>query len=98
MKATGIKRRLGKCYELAGGFVLDHRDAVLVHGTIQRDPHPPNGHAWVELANGHLLDLVTEYELPRDAFERYFNAKPVARYTYKETCQKAVDTGHWGPW
>jgi len=97
-KRTGFQRRLGKCYELAGGYVLGHRDTVLVHGSIQRDPHPRIGHAWVILPDGLWLDLVTEYALPRDAFERFFNAEVDATFTYDETCGKALENEHWGPW
>ena len=98
MKATGIKARLGKCYELAGRYALDHPDAVLVHGSIQGNGHPRLGHAWVVLASGQRLDLVTEYELPRDAFERFFNAEVDATYTHTELCLQIVDAKTWGPW
>lgn len=49
----GMKKRLGRCYELSGRFVTieEHegmRGITLVHGTIQGGGNPTLDHAWVE--------------------------------------------------
>lgn len=98
MKAT-MNDRLGRCYELAGRRVLFDEDAaILVHGTIQRDPLPPNPHAWVILPDRLVWEPVTEMTLPADAFARFFGAKEDRRYSPKEVAIQTAQSGHWGPW
>jgi len=45
-----ISRRLGKCYELSGEYVMDNPGWELVHGTITRQDgsNYTIGHGWVE--------------------------------------------------
>jgi hypothetical protein len=96
---SAMMRRLGKCYELAGAFVVTHPDAVLVHGTIHREGlGPPNPHAWNVLADGTMREPITGWEMPKDAFDRFFGAVEQHRYTWKEMQQRMIETFHWGPW
>jgi hypothetical protein len=91
-------KRLGRCYELAGRRVLDDPTAILVHGTVQRDPYPPNPHAWVILANGNVWEPITEWELPPAAFTAIFNAEFTNRYSNQEARAQMVATELFGPW
>lgn len=89
--------RLGRCYELAGRFVMDHPDTELVHGTIQRDPLPANPHAWVITPSG-IWEPITDETWEDGLFEVFFNAIPITTYTRLEALDMMVEHEHFGPW
>ncbi len=90
--------RLGRCYELAGKYVMRHHDCTLVHGSIQGFGHPRIGHAWVIFPSGAWYDVISDTSLPEDVFKGYFNAQVDATYTFTEMASASVRSGHWGPW
>lgn len=54
-RRDGMSKRLGHCYDLSAKYVIDHPDAILVHGNIVPPPairaevhHKSLDHAWVE--------------------------------------------------
>ena len=97
-------KRLGHCYDLSGRYVMDHSDAVLVHGTVTRSDGYTIKHAWVEsidTASGYktrmVYDPVLDLSLPWDVYERMFRAKEEQRYTHDELMHTVAKQKHWGP-
>lgn len=112
MADTRLTRRLGKCYELAGKAALwgdwidvpEGAELELVHGTIQRAPHPVNPHAWVEYDHPNPLigrmvwEPSGESHLPADAFYALFGAVRHYGYTRAVASLVMMEAEHWGPW
>jgi len=110
MRGSTLKQRLGRCYELSAKYVLDHPDAVLVHGSIEGGGHPRIGHAWVNLPPetvklddlvielGLIHDPVTEMTMPTEAWLFLHNAEVDDTYTFDELRELIVATHHWGPY
>jgi hypothetical protein len=94
----GIKSRLGRCYELSARFVVDHRDATLVHGSIEGMGHPRNPHAWVLLPSGDIFDPVLDSEMSADAWAAFASPRVERTFTRDELVPLLVEFGHWGPW
>jgi hypothetical protein len=98
----GLSDRLGKCYQLAGRYVVDHHDVTLVHGTINGRKWGladfDNPHAWVVEADGVVYDLVWDDRFDADAFAAIFDAKEIVRYSRVEVRNLILQTEHWGPW
>ncbi len=99
------RTRLGNCYELAGQYVMEDRSRELVHGTIQRDPFPPNPHAWVEFEGGGrwedpwlVWEPVSDEIYPRPVFYALFGAEVHNRYTFKAQWAMLQEHRDWGPW
>jgi hypothetical protein len=99
--SKGFKQRVGKCYMLTGRYVMDHPDAILVHGTINgmrfTGKNFDNPHAWIEEGD-NVKDLVLDQQLPRDIYYEVFGAKPVKKYTSDEARLIMIQTGNFGPW
>jgi hypothetical protein len=96
------KRRLGKCFQLAGRYIFDHPDVILIHGTINGShlcnvPDFDNPHAWIE-GGDEVYDLVLDQRLPKDVYYQIMHAKIKKRYTQNEMNKLVLRTGHWGPW
>ena len=113
MRRKGINRRLGRCYELSGRYVLCHRDWLLVHGRVsvaafpaeEGDDRPPsrNGidfaisHAWCE--KGDLVyDPVLDRTYPSAEYYARLAAGVCAKYTHEEMCEKMIRVKVWQPW
>ena len=96
-----LKHRIGKCYELAGRYVIDHPDAVLVHGTFNGIRFVKidfdNDHAWVE-ENGEVFDPVMDCRFPKEEYFELFQTTIQAKYNHDEVCRLTLETKHWGPW
>ena len=99
-------KRLGRCYELAGRYVMDLRrgrrpvpqgDVVLVHGSIQGFGNPRIGHAWVDLGS-KIYEPITDEEWDAYLFSQMFNAIPEASYPWDELSTMLAVYQHWGPW
>ena len=91
------RARLGRCYELAGRYVIDN-DARLVHGTIHRDPYPPNPHAWAVLPNGDVWEPITERTWPADGFAVWYEAVTLHEYSRDAAMVHMLRAKHFGPW
>ena len=92
--------RLGRCYELAGRYVSEHPEAVLVHGKLVNRfgrGHPEIDHAWVEIGD-KIFDPVMDKMWPKDLYEQLFNATIYHRYTFKQVLKMSLRHEHWGPW
>ena len=100
-KKSTFKQRLGKCYRLAGLYVLDHPKTTLVHGTINGFRYTKkdfdNSHAWVE-ENEHVFDPVWDRRLPIQVYYQMFCAVVHKKYTCEQLRNLILKTGKWGAW
>ena len=99
------KKKLGRCYELSGRYVLDHPNYNLVHGTITRKDGYTIDHAWTEKNTqmgqynmSMVFDPVMDLELPWDAYERLLGAKVKKKYNATQMSKSMLGAKHWGPW
>ncbi|MCK9544278.1 MAG: hypothetical protein M0R03_19845, partial [Novosphingobium sp.] len=96
-----FKDRLGKCYILTFKYITNEGNEgdKLVHGTITRKK---NGytidHAWIETADGNVIDCVLDWTIPKDAYYGLYDAKKEAEYDIEEVYKKAVEYETYGPW
>jgi hypothetical protein len=90
--------RLGRCYELAGKYVIDH-GGTLVHGQIQGAGLPPLGHAWVKSPDGKSVwEPTSGHTYTSAAFERLYHGKELATYSKVEAAAQMLETKIFGPW
>lgn len=92
--------RLGQCYELAGRYVTDHPDSVLVHGKLVNrfsKGFPEIEHAWVEEGD-EIFDPVMDRRFSKDLYEQLFNVTVYHKYTFEEVLKMTLRHKHWGPW
>lgn len=105
--------RRGRCYELAGRYVVADVDAgcILHHGSIFNPMFSLNGpifHAWVSVPPepGSKLpvelwwkyDPVADLMLPGQVHSYLFNPIELARYEEWQIRSEMLRSGHWGPW
>ena len=95
---TPFKKRLGRCYELAGRFAMHNPGTALVHGSIQGFGNPRIDHAWVELGGKKIWEPASGKEWDSEIFAAVFKPKPHNWYETKELYAKAGTEGTWGPW
>jgi hypothetical protein len=102
---TGIpyRKRLGRCYELSGRYLLDNPNTNLVHGSIQGMGQPRIKHAWVETlgTDGRLTGIfepISNAIQHPGAYGLFFNAHVDKRYPQKEALAHMVKKRHFGPW
>jgi len=103
-----MSRRLGKCYELSGRYLLDRRDDTnLVHGSIEGSiegfGNPRIKHAWVEVLDKDgkvtgIYEPITNAIQDPASFGAYFSAHVDRRYPAREGLVNMVKHGHFGPW
>lgn len=99
------KVRLGKCYQQAGYFVMDHRGATLVHGTVsigQAKSEDGSGvaiaHAWVELNDGFVYDGVQDRFYEKADYYAKMRAAAEQTYGGQEACEMMLERKTFGPW
>ena len=105
------KNRKGKCYLLAGQYVMDHRDSVLVHGvaSFMTVVDMPFDHAWVELVNGKIWEPITRMTMTAKQWESI--GRPVywakeydswagqpMKYDWDALRERILTEETWGPW
>ena len=102
-----IRKRAGRCYELAHWGLMQASDHglsdhfVLVHGEINGPPDlaPRTGHAWLESKVDPIVyDAVKDKTMPIDDYYRLLNPTNTTKYAVREAANMAVKTGHYGPW
>ena len=98
--SSGLESRLGRCYELSGGFVSGDTSgtATLVHGSIQGFDNPRINHAWVELSDGQVYDAVLQKKFPKMIHDALFNPEIHHRYDHEQVLIMMLRFKHWGPW
>ena len=99
-KKTNHKRREGRCFELAGKYVLslENSDKYLVHGTVCHESRQPMAHAWVENEEGKVYDLIKNEIYWGMDFYNFYNAQKMFVYTQKEAAINMAEYGTYGPW
>jgi hypothetical protein len=100
-----VRKRAGRCYELAGRVMLYEPGAdgfTLVHGhlcpQVKVDPHRAYAHAWIELPNGTIYDPVLDQYIPVAVYAASWGAVAEARYTQKKAVTLMTGRGDFGPW
>jgi hypothetical protein len=100
-KSDDMKDRLGQCYVLSGRYVMDHPEAILVHGSINgirwTGKDFDNPHAWIEEGD-EAYDPVWDLRLPKEAYYGMMQAKVIKKYNQEETMLTMVRSKNWGPW
>lgn len=105
MSAFTVRKRLGRCYELAAKALCFDRafsdGAVLVHGMVT-SPFPDTplqtiDHAWVEDGDRLWDPTLNRFYARADYYSR-FDAVAVDRYTLVEAAKQTAKHGHWGYW
>jgi hypothetical protein len=103
--AKGFRERVGRCYELAATFATEHMGTPglrLVHGTIQRDPFPINGHAWVTFQRGADMlavdPVLGRSPMPLDVYTEWAHAVVEVEYSAREAAVLMLAHGTYGPW
>ena len=80
----------GRCYELAGRFVLEHPDASLVHGLVKGSIQ----HAWAEI-DGLVYDGTCRGLFRREGYYAVMRAEPVRVLTQGEMCEEMGKYWEW---
>jgi hypothetical protein len=95
-----IRKRKGRCYELAMKVMLDEPGAekfTLVHGRVMTDREI--GHAWIIVDDGRVYDPVLDRYFDPAKYADIYCATGEVSYTKKEAGQRCIDAGcHYGPW
>lgn len=95
------EERQGRCYELAGRFVLDNEDWTLVHGITNPPVGPyqdtPYAHAWVEKGN-IVYDPVFNTFYNKDEYYNLYEPSKMKRYNIVKLRANALKYKHWGFW
>ena len=100
------KKRQGRCYELAGQWMLGHgkrddTETKLVHGVVHSCitgvANPDVNHAWI-VQGDKVWEPTRDLWWDKYSFYETFRAEDWATYTHQEMCKIIHDTEHWGPW
>jgi hypothetical protein len=86
-----VRKRQGRCYELAMTAAVRQTKLRVVHGRILIHGHRL-GHAWVLLPDGRAYDPV------KDRFLAGQEITVERIYTAKEAAKALLAAGHYGPW
>jgi hypothetical protein len=92
-----FKKRLGRCYELAGRFASNNEGAILVHGSIEGFGKPRIGHAWVEV-DGQVWEPASGKMWDPKVFDMFFSPEEEFRYDHEGVLVMSLRSSHWGPW
>jgi hypothetical protein len=100
-----IRKRTGRCYELACKVMLEEPDAerfTLIHGRTgfcEGDPYPTRHHAWIDMNNGQIYDPVIDRYMTMDDYVALHGVVEIDdRYTKDEAVRMMLDTKHYGRW
>jgi hypothetical protein len=94
-----VRKRNGRCYELAFRVMLDEPGAdgfTLIHGRVGP---AMIGHAWIDLNDGRVYDPVRDSYVQGEGYAAFMGGAVVEqRYTKHEAMQASLDARHYGPW
>jgi hypothetical protein len=93
-----IRKRQGRCYELAARVMMDEVGAdqfTLVHGYCHTRFF---GHAWIELGDGRVFDPVLDVTWSADEYAKRLGAEAEHRYSQMEFAKLMSATRVYGPW
>lgn len=91
-----IRKRVGRCYELAYKGQAKASEWILVHGYVNGELGRID-HAWLECEN-QIYDAVKDEVYSVEIYTKKFNAVAVLRYDPKSAALNVVESGHSGPW
>ena len=98
VSGLSLRRRKGRCYELAYRGVQQANEWRLVHGEVDGPPgHERIGHAWLELGETAYNPTDDTFH-PCWRFRIMLRATPIAFYPIGAAHEKAAQFGHFGPW
>ena len=92
-----LRKREGRCYELALRGCLQAPEWELVHGECNGHNGTRIGHAWLEL-DGEAYCPVLDLCIPIPIFEKRLQAIAHVRYTADEVLFMKLRHRHMGPW
>ncbi len=98
-----VRRRHGRCYELAFRAVIEApetQDLKLVHGSAVLNPAAGEriNHAWVLLPGSRVYDPVLDQCFTERGFAERHKAVVSRVYTRMEAAQTLLENNHYGPW
>jgi hypothetical protein len=101
-----IRKRNGRCYELALKAMLDEPGAdrfMLAHGRVSMIPNSTRhdcfmDHAWIILDDGRIYDPVLNAYMQRSQFESRYRAELKRSYSKLEAASLCRENKHCGPW
>ena len=97
-----IRKRQGRCYELAGRVMLNEDGSetfTLVHGEVSSGfAWRRIGHAWIELPDGSVYDPVLNEFMTKAGFDSRAKPSKCQRYTCMQAARLIGHAGHSGPW
>lgn len=97
-RLSRLRKRAGRCYELAYRGCCQANEWTVVHGeTIGPLGVGRMGHAWLE-NNGWVYDPVLDRTMPFDEYVWRVEAVVLKRFTAWEMYNQAAKCGHYGPW
>ncbi len=92
-----IRKRQGRCYELAAKAILDSGDEwVLIHGEAN-GPGGRSDHAWLQ-SGDMVYDPVADREIPLAVYLTKYGGNEHRRYTKMQAAKMVSDCSVWGPW
>lgn len=93
-----VRKRIGRCYELAYRGQAVGTEWALVHGEVAGPPDIGRiGHAWLEF-DGWVYCAVLDAAMPRAEFYRKYGATPHVTYGRHAAATLASQFRHYGPW
>lgn len=93
-----IRKREGRCYELAMRGCRQAPEWELVHGECNGHAGAGKiGHAWLEF-DGEAYCPVLDKAMPVGDFQRILGARAYARYSSEDAICLMLRSGHYGPW
>ena len=92
-----IRKRAGRCYELAMRGCMQAPEWELVHGECDVRSGGQIGHAWLEF-DGEAYCPVLDDTMPVSVFLRVQGARTHARYSSEDAAILMLRSGHYGPW
>lgn len=112
MSLAAMKKRQGRCYELAGrkmalptsedsDKVEELGEPVLVHGSVQpfgSNVFPRIAHAWIEYENGMIWEPISDSYIEMAMFIRTRTPAYEVVYLAEGVRMKISESKHWGPW
>jgi len=96
-----IRKRQGRCYELALKVMLYESESdsfTLVHGRVENIENGRFGHAWIELNNGLVYDTSANRYTPAGQYATENKAVVDHRYSRAEALGLACLSHNCGPW
>lgn len=93
-----IRKREGRCYELAMRGCQQAPEWELVHGECNGHSGARKiGHAWLEFDDEAYCPILDK-TMPIGDFLRILGAQAYARYSSEDAICLMLRSGHYGPW